>query len=90
VYKNTNNTEKKLLILDKAIHQFDSFLEEIQEEMENEFDVYEKVVNVRDALYQLKARIRGCDIALFDSGGLTNDIERTPSPIDFFWRGDDD
>lgn len=56
---------KKLTILDKEIARFDCILEELQEHLTDDLDVYESVVSARDALYNLKVKMRNCVITRF-------------------------
>ena len=61
---------KKITILDDEIARFDALLEGLQERFPEEYEIYERIVYVRDGLYRLKAQMRDCVIEEFDSGGL--------------------
>ena len=58
----------KITKLDQEIRGFDSLLEEIQNCMPEDFEFYERIVNVRDAMYRLKACMRDCVITKFQFG----------------------
>lgn len=64
--ENYHHRAKKLTILDKEIGRFDCILEELQEHLTDDLDVYESVVSARDVLYDLKAKMRNCVITRFN------------------------
>ena len=70
-------TKKKLSKLKEEIRRFDRVLEESQEHLCEDVDLYDRVVVVRDSIFRLQQQLHGCEkiIGFRSSGGegLDND-----------------
>jgi hypothetical protein len=87
------NKAKKLTILDAEIKRFDAILADAQEHLSDykeDLEVYERIVNVRDSLYRLKAQMRDCVIVEFPAAGTEPDKEDGILAMDLTWFEDDD
>ena len=69
---------QKLTKLDEEIVRFDSVLDRIEKLMPEDLKVYDRIVEVRDAIFRLLQHMRGLDILEF--------AEPWVEPADLFWE----
>jgi hypothetical protein len=74
----------KLTLFEEEICRFDSILERIQKVFSEDLKVYDRVVEVRDALFRLQQQMRGLQIVEFACSGL-DDVVYQNTLNDMFW-----
>ena len=68
----------KVTKLEEEIVCFDSVLERVQKVMPHDLKIYEKIVHVRDVVFQLQQMLHGCEIVEFAAPWI--------DPCDIFWE----
>lgn len=74
----------KIIRLEDDIRAFDSTLDRIQKLMPEDISVYDRVSEVRDAIFRLQQAMRGCEVVEFASSGL-DDMTYQATLNELFW-----
>lgn len=75
--KVTKGKAIKISHLDEEICRFDVVLDRIQKLMPDDLKVYDRIVEVRDAIFMLHNQMHGCEIVEFAAPWI--------EPADIFW-----
>jgi hypothetical protein len=76
--EDTQHTAIKITKLDEEIARFDAVLDRIQKMVFDDLDVYDRVVEVRDAVFRLHNQMHNCEIVEFAAPWI--------DPADIFWE----
>jgi hypothetical protein len=68
----------KVTKLEEEIVRFDTILDHIQKVMPDDMQVYDKIVHVRDVIFQLQQMLHNCEIVEFAAPWI--------DPADIFWN----
>lgn len=88
--EDTHSYDVKISRLEEEICRFDTVLDNIQKLMPEDMEVYDHIVQVRDAMFRLQQSMHGCEIAEFACSELDDIITATSKDDDSFWRRNDD
>lgn len=78
----------RLTKFEDEIKRFDAVLDRILRVMPQDVKVWDRVAEVRDAVFRLQQQLRGCEIAIFAEPWIDPDDIGFPyeSPADIFWE----
>jgi hypothetical protein len=76
--KDTKGRAIRISHLDEEICKFDGVLDRIQKLMTNDLKVYDRIVEVRDAIFRLHNQMHGCEVVEFAAPWV--------EPADLFWH----
>jgi hypothetical protein len=77
----------KLTKFDNEIRRFDAVMDRILKVIPEDLKVWDRIAEVRDAVFRLQQQLRGCEIAVFAEPWIDPDEMGFPyeSPADIFW-----
>lgn len=83
-----NISFSKLSKFDDEIKRFDAVMDRILKLLPEDLNVWDRIAEVRDAVFRLQQQLRGCEVAVFAAPWLDPDDVGFPYdlPADIFWE----
>ena len=83
----SSSTPTRVTKFDDEIRRFDAVMDRILKVIPEDLKVWDRIAEVRDAVFRLQQQMRGCEIAVFCEPWIDPEDIGLPyeSPGDIFW-----